>query len=274
MRFNSDMASIHAYLCSDGYVIRNPTSQKHKYYHIGLRNTDQKLLEDFQRKFHRQLKIKPIIAKDGRCRIQSKKIYYYLTKNHSYYSDKWSLPKMNNRCIRSWLRSYFDCDGWVELQKAKSRSVRLDSINENGLRQIQKSLSRLSIESSVKYRKGILFRLSICGLDDLKKFHRSIGFLHEKKNQRLIEAIESYKTYKWEIDEGNIRKLIDERGRKMRDRDAIRLMSIKKNNLIMVNKILNIYKITNRIYGPWKSGQGSLYYCLIFKESELNKIPK
>jgi len=29
---------LHAYLCADGYVIRNPKTQKHNYYYVGLRN--------------------------------------------------------------------------------------------------------------------------------------------------------------------------------------------------------------------------------------------
>ena len=74
MKFDTDLASVHGYLCADGYVIKNPETQKHKYYHIGLRNTNNILLEDFQKKFKKKFNIKPIITNEGRCKIQSKNI--------------------------------------------------------------------------------------------------------------------------------------------------------------------------------------------------------
>lgn len=37
MKFNKNLSAIHAYLCADGYVIKNHSTQKHKYCHIGLR---------------------------------------------------------------------------------------------------------------------------------------------------------------------------------------------------------------------------------------------
>ena len=32
MEINEDLVVIHAYLCADGYVIKNSETQKHKYY--------------------------------------------------------------------------------------------------------------------------------------------------------------------------------------------------------------------------------------------------
>ena len=174
--------------------------------------------------------------------------------------------------MAEWLRSYFDCDGWVELQKAKSRSVRLDSINENGLYEIQNALQRFSIKSSVKFRRENLFRLSICGSENIERFQRYIGFLHPKKNAKLREAVNSYKTYDWDVNEKDILKLINEKGKERKDRQEIKLISINKNNLESVSKILNTHKANHKVQGPWKSGQGSIYYCLIFKKQELEKL--
>ena len=95
MKFTNNLAAIHGYLCGDGYVIRNPLTQSHKYYHIGFRNTNMVLLRDFQSKFFSEFGIKPIITNDGRCKIQNKKIYYILTKDFSYYSYEWELPKLS-----------------------------------------------------------------------------------------------------------------------------------------------------------------------------------
>lgn len=108
---NSDLAIIHGYLCSDGYVIKNPESQKLKYYMIGFRNYNHILLKDFHDKFYNYFNKKPHIYRNERVRIGSKEIYNYLTDNFgSFYSKDWTLPKLNNKNLKLWLRAYFDCD--------------------------------------------------------------------------------------------------------------------------------------------------------------------
>src|SRR3989344_7646700 len=179
MKFDKNLAAIHGYLCSDGYVIKNPKHQKHKYYYIGLRNTNKVLLEDFQQKFKAVFGIKPIITKDGRCKIQNKGIYGTLTKEFSYYSYEWKLPKLSKKNLRYWLRAFFDCEGWVENQPAKSRLIGADCCNKSGLSSIQEALKNFNISSSIKKKKGrTIWRLTICGIEDLKKFHKYIGFFH------------------------------------------------------------------------------------------------
>lgn len=156
MKFNEEFASIHGYLCADGYVIRNPEIQKHKYYYIGLRNKNIILLKDFQKNFQKIFGLRPIITKQmDRCKIQNKKLtMFLLQKFGSFHSGNWNLPNFSKNEIRRWLRSYFDCDGWVSLVKAKDRKIGLESINENGLKQIQKVLKKFfNISSNVKHRK-------------------------------------------------------------------------------------------------------------------------
>ena len=85
LKFNKNLSSIHAYLCADGYVIKNPPTQKQKYYHIALRNTCPTLLEDFSDRFEEEFNVRPIICKDGRARVQRKELYFLLTEDFSYY---------------------------------------------------------------------------------------------------------------------------------------------------------------------------------------------
>ena len=59
MKFDKNLSAIHGYLCADGYVCTNLPDQKHKYYSIGLRNTNITLLKDFESKFIKVFKIKP-----------------------------------------------------------------------------------------------------------------------------------------------------------------------------------------------------------------------
>lgn len=196
MKFNDDFASIHAYLCADGYVIRNPETQKHKYYYIGLRNTNLKILKDFQFKFNRTFGIMPIITKEkDRCKIQNKKIFFQLTKHFSFYSHEWTLPKLDKQELRSWLKSYFDCDGWVEFKKSKNhRIIGLESVNLKGLEQIKFTLLKnFEINSNIRPRKGRnIWRLTICGKDDLEKFKNEINFFHPNKRRKLLGALNSY----------------------------------------------------------------------------------
>jgi intein/homing endonuclease len=191
MKFNEDLASIHGYLCADGYVIRNPPSQKHKYYHIGFRNTNYVLLKDFQEKFERVFKLKPHITNEGRCRIQNKKLYYFLTKNQSFYSWHWQLPKLTKKQLVCWLRSYFDSDGWVFVKGRQNRHIGLDSVNKKGIIQISRALSSFGINTLLKKHRG-LSRIFIYGKENLVLFRKQIDFLHPAKRNKLDEAIASY----------------------------------------------------------------------------------
>lgn len=280
MRFDKNLAAIHGYLCSDGYVIKNPKSQKHKYYHIGLRNTNNILLRDFQQKFEAVFGIKTIITNEGRCKIQNKKIYELLTKEFSYYSYEWKLPELNKEQLKYWLRAFFDCEGWVENQPAKSRLIGADCCNERGLSSIQEALKNFSISSSIKKKRGrTIWRLIISDLENLKKFQEGIGFLHPQKKQRLTEAIDSYKTYFWKIPKNKegLLELLSEKGKIRKSRNEIRFNSIKKENLLDFKKALNKHNISSAIFGPWKNNTGSVYYCLIIKNlggNQWNKLVK
>jgi len=263
MQFNSDLAAIHGYLCADGYVVRNPVTQKHKYYHIALRNTNTILLEDFQKKFFNVFGIKPRIV-EGRCIAQSKEIFHRLTEDYSYYSYEWKLPRLSNDNLRFWIRAFFDCESWVELQQAKSRSIRVDCVNYSGLKSVKKSLEKFGIDSTIKQRKENMWRLSVCGLDDIKKFEKYIGFLHPDKKHKLSEAINSYRNFEWAIpkEKDELIKFIYSKGKLSAKRKEIRLYSIRKENLEQLETYLRKYGITSRLLGPWKNKYGSIYYCL------------
>lgn len=86
--------------------------------------------------------------------------------------------------------------------------------------------------------------------------------------------INSYKNYSWNVPENKeelIRFLL-EKGKIRKSRNEIRFISIKKENLLNFEKVLNKHNINSRMFGPWKNNTGSLYYCLIIKnrKEELN----
>jgi hypothetical protein len=269
MKFDKNLAAVHGYLCGDGYVIKNPKTQKHKYYHIGFRNLDLVLLKDFQEKFFNVFKIKSIITKDkDRCKVQNKDLYYKLTKNCSYYSYEWKLPNLSKENLKYWLRAFFDCESWVYNKPRQSRLIGLDCCNRSGLLQVQSALKKFNINSRIKKRKNrTIWNLSIFGLNNLKRFSSHIGFKHPKKLNKLFIAIDSYVNYNWVIPSNKVEliKFINEKGRISLARKEIRFNTIKKKNLSILKKALNNHNIKSKILGPWYSGTGSKYYCLTIK---------
>ncbi len=272
LKFNKNLSIIHAYLCADGYVIKNPETQKQKYYHIGFRNMNEALLDDFENNFYQFFKIKPRRAKDGRSVVQNKVLYYLLTKDFSYYSREWSLPDLSKDNLRYWLRAFFDCDGWAHSRKGKDRHIGLDSVNNKGLLQIKESLKKFNINSIIKKRR--LFRLLIFGKENLVKFQKEIGFLHPNKKKKLQEAINSYADYDWDFPKGKeklklyIMSFIHKRS-KIEKSFRLRICSNSGKNISSLSQHLkNLFDIDSKVYGPRFNGIGTKFYELVIHKKE------
>jgi hypothetical protein len=274
LKFNKNLSAIHSYLSGDGYVIRNPKTQKNVYYYIGFRNMNETLLSDFEKHFFEYFNVKPRRCKDGRTLVQKKELYFKLTEKFSYYSREWKLPKLNKINLKFWLRAFFDCEGWVVNIKAKDRSIGLDSVNHQGLKDIQKNLLRFNIPSKLRAKKGRdITTLQIFGKENLIQFRKEVGFLHPNKRKKLILAINSYVNYNWHFSKINLKKSLFKimkektKFKKNRKKYVIRINSIKKNNLILLSKYLEkIYDIESKIYGPMENNTTSYY------ELHINKI--
>lgn len=267
---NSDLASLHAYLCADGYVVKGK-NPKHKYYPIGLRNINLVLLKDFQKKFKNVFNLKPHIYRNERCRIGSKEICNTLqTSFGSFYSKDWRLPNISKEQLKCWLRSYFDCEAWVFNKERQNRHIGLDSTNKVGLSQIQKALSKFNIQSQIKkIRNRTISRLMIYGKFNLISFQKEINFLHPTKKQKLEQAINSYIDYNWKISKNLIKQKT-----KIKKPFLIRITSKLKENLIQTQEFLKNYKIESKIY-EGKNGLGTIYYSLmIYKKNSVIKVIK
>lgn len=274
LKFDENTSAVHAYLCADGYVIKNPSNQKRKYYRIGLRNTNTTLLKDFQLRFEVAFGLKPHILNSERCYIGNKQIYYELTKDFSYYSKDWRLPKMTNACLGLWLRAYFDCDGWVMVRKGRDRHIGLDSINQMGLREIRRSLDILGIKSKIKNNKNRkIHRLHIYGKHNLIKYQKLIGFLHPAKQKRLQEAIESYIDYNWkfpkEKNQLNIFILNILYAKVRNNSGRIKICSKYERNLIIMHNYLRTnLRIHSLLSKRRFNGNGIPYYELSINKNE------
>lgn len=275
-----NLASVHAYLCADGYVIKNPETQKQKYYKIGFRNINLILLKDFQNKFKRIFRIKPHLRKDGRCEIGSKEIYEKLIKEFgSFHSYVWKTPKLSKILSKVWLRSFFDCEAWVFCKSRQNRHIGLDSINEKGINQIIERLNLLGIKTIKKINtKRKMFRIFIYGKDNLKKFEKEIGFLHPDKKRKLKESIKDFMEYKWNFpkDKENLKKFIKKKLKeKIRIKKPyyIRIISKEKENLKELKKLIKkFYDIESILYERTNSIGAKYFELNINKKQEIKKL--
>lgn len=273
MKIDGNLASIHAYLCADGYVIKNSERQKKKFYIIGFRNTKLKLLKDFQTRFEKYFGKLPRLVEGERCYLNSKELYNKITKKFgSFYSWEWTMPRLNKKLSCIWLRAFFDCEGWVFCKTHQNRNIGLDSVNEKGLNQVIESLRKLGIKTIKRFsaKKGI-FRILIYGKENLVKFERKINFLHPNKSKKLRLAIEDYVNYEWDFPEKEneqkkfIKTILVSKGKIKKGRRIIRIISNKEKNLSKLNKGLKkFFGINSKIY-KMKNGFGTIYYELDIK---------
>jgi len=282
MKFDENLAAIHAYLCADGYVIKNPPTQKNKYYYIGFRNTNETLLKDFQRRFNEYFSIVPRMAKDGRCVVQNKETYTKLiNKFESFYSYEWSSPTLNKKLMKIWLRAFFDCEGWVFCKTHQNRHIGLDSVNEKGIDEIRRNLRKIGIETIKKEnKKRHIYRIIIYGKENISKFQKEIGFLHPQKKQKLDHTIKDFMNYNWNFPKNErvckqFIKGLTKKKAKISNGRYIKIISNLEKNLIELKKLLiKFYNINSLIY-KMINGRGVIYYQLsINKKEEVQKLIK
>ena len=279
MILDENLVAVHAYLCADGYVIKNPLSQKHKYYKIGFRNTNLILLKDFQEKFEKVFGIKPHLYVGQRCQKGSKYIYELLTREFgSFYSWEWKMLNLNDdRLLAIWLRAFFDCESWVFCKSHKNRHIGLDSVNEVGLKQVQKALLKFGIKTKWKINSNrTTKRIIIYGKENICKFSNNIGFLHPEKNKKLHECINDYVDYLWKFPKGKlcrpfVKNLVKDKIRLQKYCCGI-IFSKEKINLIRLQYFLkSFFKINSRIEKAL-NGQGNVYYMLNLLEPEISAL--
>ena len=182
------------------------------------------------------------------------------------------MPALSKENTAAWLRAFFDCEGWVENQPAKSRLIGLECCNEQGIIQVKDALHKLGISSKLVKKKGrTIWRLTICEKENMNHFQAMIGFLHPEKKQRLEEAIASYANYIWEIptEKEKLIIFVRQKGKVREARNEVRVLSIKEQNLQNLQKALKKYGIPSALLGPWKSSTCSQYYCLRIKEESI-----
>ena len=159
----------------------------------------------------------------------------------------------------------------------------MESVNLKGLRQVQKCLKEyFNIASKITSRKSRNTHLIyIFSKENLEKFRKNIGFLHDAKKQKLDDAIDSFIDYTWKFPKLD-RKLTKFVKSKMKERAKIhkpgyvQMCSIVENNLLQLkNALSELFSIKSNVYGPRKNKHGTIYYeFTIARKSEIQKIVK
>lgn len=104
------------------------------------------------------------------------------------------------------LQGLFDTDGHVEGSPTAGYSVRLSSVDYDGLQAVQRTLARFGIKSSIRdmypgrtrempggvYETKASYRLIISGREFLQRFIETVGFTNWKKHEKLTKAMATY----------------------------------------------------------------------------------
>ena len=179
------------------------------------------------------------------------------------------MPKLNIELSKIWLRSYFDCEGWVTCQTHQNRMIGADCVNKIGIYQIKEALEKIKIKSKLKKRNTRnIFSLQIYGKENLVKFKENINFLHPAKNEKLNQIIKDFVEYKWDYPKEQeklnnfIKKILKTKAKIKKDAGIVRIISKIEDNLVRLQKELYLRfniesKVNKRI-----NGIGTVYFEL------------
>jgi len=124
-----------------------------------------------------------------RVRGDSKVACKDLLKEGNLKTKEWEVPfnLFNTKKSKiEWLRAFFDCEAYVG-----RREIRVQSINEKGLKNVKNLLSELQIESNMyKYQRknknwNVNYILTISNSESRKTFLNRVGFNHKIKLEKL-----------------------------------------------------------------------------------------
>ncbi|EEB73584.1 Type II/IV secretion system protein kinase [Thermococcus sp. AM4] len=105
----------------------------------------------------------------------------------------------NDDLLRHFIAGLFDADAYID---ENGPAVILTTRSENLARKVWYALQRLGIISTVSrvknrgYKEGVIFRVTVRGVEDLIRFHRSIPLRHSRKREKLEELIRKYRSYR------------------------------------------------------------------------------
>ncbi|MFH0817005.1 MAG: LAGLIDADG family homing endonuclease [Candidatus Micrarchaeota archaeon] len=195
------LARLLGYLIGDGYVRRTPSS-----YEVSLTNCDLDILDDFRGILLGELSLGSSVRTDKRNGVTSASAFSVefgailermgMMANSQHKKIPVEVLKSENKTVREFIRSYFDCEGSVRKERGDIYAV---SYSNELAEEMQLILLRFGIISqlhetkaratnSPTHEKTTYYRLSISG-ENVKLFYEQIGFKSKKKEQRLKKIL-------------------------------------------------------------------------------------
>jgi hypothetical protein len=193
-------SKICGYLAADGSVtVRKEKGTNRFHYDVRFYPDHYALVRHYKTAF------KKIYGKDVNVR-RERNYFYARTSSKPAATDLLSIANFSSRCWtlptilkseqskKTWLRAYFDCDGYV-----CRRYVQVQSVNKKGLIKIKNLLNGFGIRSRLySYQRrqkswNTNHILTIPGKTGLLNFMREIGFDHPSKRAKLKEFTDNIK---------------------------------------------------------------------------------
>ena len=185
------IARLHAHICGDGHLYID-RGGRGKNYVVEYTNKSLDLIYSFTNDVVAVLGKRPIIIHPTKknvlvARVKSKYLFYLLKRLGTGDSREWRASAFLNsgkEVLVNWLSAFIDDEGYLD--QVKHRIV-LNSVNYNGLRDVQSMLNILGINSKVYdySEKWDFYRLIIGGIDNLCKLAEKLNLYHKMKRKIL-----------------------------------------------------------------------------------------
>ncbi|AMM53862.1 ATPase, T2SS/T4P/T4SS family [Pyrococcus kukulkanii] len=199
---NENLSYIVGVILGDGYISSNG-------YYISATFDDESYMEAFTSAIQEFLpESKPQVKRESKYTVVtygSKPFAEFLHKAFGIpkgRKDAVDVPDLvlsNDDLLRHFIAGLFDADAYID---ERGPAVVLTTKSENLARKVWYALQRLGIISTVSrvknrgYKKGVIFRVIVRGVEDLIKFYNSVPLRHSGKKAKLEGIIKKYKTHR------------------------------------------------------------------------------
>ncbi len=200
---DENKAYIFGVLCGDGWV-----TTKNRF---GLNAIDLDFVQEFKRCIFEVYGLNcNIIEREGRktnygngktnysITVCSKRAWLDVLKYDSFKTKTWIVPKeiLESEDLKikaAFLRGIFDSEGSIRLRRNGWAHLQVCSGNEKSLILIKDILMKdFSIDMKIEYRKSLVV-LHCQKYKDIKNYCDKIGFVIKRKQNRLVNALSTYK---------------------------------------------------------------------------------
>jgi len=186
-------------LAGDGGVyVRKQKNAPIIHYEVRFAPSDLTIAKIFQDIFFKLYKIRIPIQNQRNyysLRVKSKIAVFDLLKDFKFGTKIWRVPFNNLKSEKNkieWLKAFFDSDGSVG-----KKSIQIQSVNKNGIKQIRKLLKTLGINSKVySYKRkeknwSINYILCLNRKEDRFKFIKLINSDDSNKKEKMRRMLEA-----------------------------------------------------------------------------------